>query len=151
MLMYVTITGRCYSELTVVQKKSLLSEGLSDEEFFRLRTDTNKSLHCMAAHLHRYKTELTFLSNLFNNVRRYNREFPDELVEHGVRGQDTLHEILSEIKRIRSQLFTVSMFSDELQQDIDTMLALVSILDVNRSIRDFNDTLPRLKQSSHGT
>lgn len=81
----------------------------------------------MAAHLHRYGSELRSLSEILDHCRAYNSHFHEGFVRLGVRAAaDDLGWILTTLDRAASCLSAISTFRDELQRKIDNVLALVS-------------------------
>lgn len=80
----------------------------------------------MAAHLHRYGSELTLLSDIIQDVKRYNDEFHDELVRLGMRDKNALEDFMRGLDHASSQVSGISNFRDEMQQKIDNILALVT-------------------------
>ena len=80
----------------------------------------------MAAHLHRYGSELRSLSDILIDLQSYNRDLHDEFVLHGVRDVEALGSIITALEQAASYLTAICSFRDELQQKIDNVLALVS-------------------------
>ena len=79
----------------------------------------------MAAHLHRYNSELVLLSDVTGDIKRYNEEFHQEFVDRGIRVDEALGSNMRGLEQITSQLSAISRFRDELQLKIDSVLALV--------------------------
>lgn len=99
---------------------------MTKEPLSEISTNTNQSLHCMAAHLHRYGSELRSLSDILIDLKSYNRDLHDEFVVHGVRDVEALGNIMATLEQAGSYLAAIRSFRDELQQKIDNVLALVS-------------------------
>ena len=84
----------------------------------------------MAAHLHRYDSELRSLSEILEHCRTYNSCFHKDFVRLRVRAAaDDLGWMLTALDRAASYLSVISTFRDELQRKIDNVLALVSCKD----------------------
>lgn len=98
---------------------------MTNEDLSRLNADMNQSLHCMAAHLYRYKSELQSLSDILQDINTYNRNLHGQLVARGLRSVDTFVLITSILDQASSSLSAICLFRDELQQKIDNVLALV--------------------------
>lgn len=97
----------------------------SSENASRLNSETNRTLHCMAAHLHRYGSELALLQEIVQDIKR----FQDEFHQNEQRGLPNLgrSEALSQgLGQLTSQLASISRFRDELRLKTDNVLALVS-------------------------
>jgi hypothetical protein len=81
----------------------------------------------MAAHIHRYGSELRSLSEILEHCRAYNSHFHESFVRLRVRtAAEDLGWILTALDRTASYLSVISTFRDELQRNIDNVLALVS-------------------------
>ena len=97
----------------------------------------NRSLHCMAAHLHRYGSELECLAGTIEDIEWYNKEFDTDFVNAGIRSLHALGQFLRSFGEITAQMKAISSFRDEMQQKIDNILALVmspSELDVTKQV-----------------
>jgi hypothetical protein len=104
----------------------LIRQDLTNEDLPRVNADTNQSLHCMAAHLHRYGSELRSLSDILQDIKSYNSHLHDEFAARGVRQAGALGCIMTALDQASSYLAAICLFRDELQQKIDNVLALVS-------------------------
>ena len=104
----------------------MLLQDTANEDLHRTNAEINQSLHCMAAHLHRYGSELRSLSEIIHAIKSYNEDFHGVFVAHGVRGADALGRTMKTLDKVASHVSAISTFRDELQQKIDNVLALVS-------------------------
>jgi hypothetical protein len=84
----------------------------------------------MAAHLHRYGSELRSLSDILQDIKSYNSRLHNEFVARGVREASALGCIMTTLDQASSYLAAICSFRDELQQKIDNVLALVSSADL---------------------
>jgi hypothetical protein len=80
----------------------------------------------MAAHLHRYGSELSLVTGIVDDLKKYNQDYHQDLVDAGLRSAQGLAPVSQGIKRIASHLSTIRAFRDELQLKTDNTLALVS-------------------------
>jgi hypothetical protein len=81
----------------------------------------------MAAHLHRYGSELHSLSDILQDIKSYNSRFHETFVEHGTRAASALGCVLTTLDQDASHLSAIRIFRGELQQKINNVLALVSL------------------------
>ena len=98
---------------------------MTSKELPSINARTNQSLHCMAAHLHRYRSELRSLAHIVEDIRSYNSHLHNDFVDRGMRESSSLESIIAAIDQITSHVSGISTFRDELQQKIDNVLALV--------------------------
>ena len=85
----------------------------------------NRSLHCMAAHLDRYGSELEYLAGIINDLEWYNKEFDADFVDAGIRSPHILGQSLQSFGEITTQMKAISCLRNEMQQKISHVLALV--------------------------
>ncbi|KAJ3459680.1 hypothetical protein MRS44_015753 [Fusarium solani] len=101
----------------------------------------NADLHTMAAHLHRYKTELQRVDLVLSDLRKHRKEMtykPKPLPRGGVEGKKQEDEKdeegeefppidreLQKIEHLSSKLTAVSNFSDEMEKKVQNILALL--------------------------
>lgn len=91
----------------------------------------------MAAHLHRYKTELQRIDLVLSDLRKYRAEMTykpkpksRDREEHGKQEDDEeafppIDRELLKIEQLASQLAAISSFSDEMESKVQNILALV--------------------------
>ena len=103
----------------------LTEEQSSNTDFSTLNSETSRALHCMTAHLHRYGSELVLLSDIVQDIKRYNTEFHDKFVKYGIRPIKALDHISRSLDQISSHLSSISQFRKELQLKTDNVLSLV--------------------------
>jgi hypothetical protein len=94
---------------------------------FKLNSEMNRALHCMAAHLHRYSSELALIGEIVDDVRRYNSAFHESFVKLGLRPENGRDSVTAGIEQIASQVSALCGFRNELQLNTDNVLALVSL------------------------
>jgi hypothetical protein len=114
-------------QLTTAQEEELIRQDLKDEDLSSINAHTNQSLHCMAAHLHRYGSELQSFCDVVQDIKLYNSWLHDEFVACGIRHDNSFGSIATTLDQIASYLSAISGFRDELQQKIDNILALVGL------------------------
>jgi hypothetical protein len=79
----------------------------------------------MAAHLHRYGSELALIQEIFQDIKSFQDEF--HKTEHcGLRNPGRSEALSQGFGQLTSQLASISRFRDELQLKTDNVLALVS-------------------------
>jgi len=81
----------------------------------------------MAAHLHRYGSELHSLSDTIQDIKLYNRDFHETFVTAGARAENALAYNMTALDQLSSHLSTIITFRDELRQKIDNVLVLVCV------------------------
>ncbi|KAK4197912.1 hypothetical protein QBC40DRAFT_284633 [Triangularia verruculosa] len=124
-----------FDDQLISYEEDLLRQDLTDGGLLRVNAETNQSLHCMAAHLHRYGSELSSLSEILTSCRDYNRRFHQKFALLGIRKTpDDLSNILNALNVAASHLSVISIFRDELERKISNVLAL--LVDNNRAISD---------------
>jgi hypothetical protein len=85
----------------------------------------------MAAHLHRYGSELSLTSDIVQDLKKYNTDYHQTFVDNGLRPHhptEGLEAIIRGIDQISSQLSAIRAFRDELQLKTTNVLALVRLL-----------------------
>lgn len=112
------------SRLTAISKESILQ---NDEEVQPADTmshqDINRALHAMAAHLHRYTSELKSIDDTIVAVTK------SHCLVMGVEDRTTnptYDRVETGLQQITSQVKAVRDFEGELEKKIQTSLALVS-------------------------
>ena len=101
----------------------------------------------MAAHLHRYGSELRSLSEILDDVKWYNKEFHNKLVENAVRSSDHIEHFMRGLEETHTKLSAISRFRDELQLKIENVLNLVSLCQyhIYHAISDGSSSWTQLK------
>ena len=91
----------------------------------------------MAAHLHRYKTELNSIGLLLSDLRTRRRD----MTHISTRNQDdpvcsesstTIDHEAQRIERLASSLTATSNYCDELEKKVQNILALASLIQMSR-------------------
>lgn len=111
----------------------MLLQDLENEDLPRINAETNQSLHCMAAHLHRYGSKLRSLSEIINDFKVYNLTFNNKFVAHRFRSEDSLG-LMRTLDQACSHISAISTFRDELEHKIDNVLALVCFISRSRDL-----------------
>ncbi|KAF2466885.1 uncharacterized protein BDR25DRAFT_327593 [Lindgomyces ingoldianus] len=114
-----------FNDQLIAYEETLLLQDTTNEDLHRTNAEINQSLHCMAAHLHRYGSELRSLSEIISDIKSYNEAFDAVFIAHGVRSADTLIRAVKELDQAASHAAAISTFRDELQHKIDNILALL--------------------------
>ena len=115
-------------QLIQMQEEMLLVEDRSSSETgTNLNSETNRALHCMAAHLYRYGQELSTLTDLVQSIKQYHTTFNQVFIDQGFRTAQTSKSLSRGLGRITTQLSAISGFRNELQLKTDNVLALVSV------------------------
>lgn len=104
----------------------LTEEEPSEETRAQLNSETNRALHCMAAHLYRYGSELASISETVQNIGQYHSDFHQMYVERGIRTADSFETLIRGLAQITTHLSSITRFRDELQLKTANVLALVS-------------------------
>lgn len=111
---------------------------------------TNKALHIMAAHLHRYSSELERLENILRELQSWHDnlssvtdankrdEVDDDYLQAWRRVKLAYAQILSQLRATRA-------FGKELENKIDNILALVSAVPISSVAVDATGTERLLK------
>lgn len=88
------------------------------------------ALHTMAAHLHRYKTELNRIGLILSDLRTHRQDMTHTPSPDGDEPDDhfspTVDREAQRIEQLASLLTAISTFSDEMEKKIQNILALVS-------------------------
>ena len=90
-----------------------------------LNSETNRSLHCMTAHLHRYGSELALLAETVQEIAKFHSQFHQVFEDQGPTGAKSHETICQGIGLITTHLSSISRFRNELQLKTDNVLALV--------------------------
>lgn len=129
--------------INISQEINLQEEIANETEgFISTSKVLNASLHTMAAHLHRYKTELQRVDLVLSDLRKHRRDMtyrpkprPRDREEYGKQvdeKEDDEEEFppidreLQKIEQLASQLAATSSFADEMERKVQNILALVS-------------------------
>ena len=96
------------------------------------------ALHTMAAHLHRYKTELNRIGLILSDLRTHRQDMThiptykeDEPVFADA--SPTVDHEAQRIEQLASFLTAISNFCDELEKKVQNILALVSWIQMNQT------------------
>ncbi|RYC88374.1 hypothetical protein BFJ63_vAg8772 [Fusarium oxysporum f. sp. narcissi] len=120
----------------IAYEEALLRQDLAaGGDLLQLNAKTNRSLHCIAAHLQRYDSELQLFSNILDQTRSYNltchRHFVHLLFR---RSEQDLDWVLTALGRAESMLTVLRTFREELQQKASNVMSL--LVDNNKGISD---------------
>ncbi|KAF4331823.1 hypothetical protein FBEOM_14404 [Fusarium beomiforme] len=120
----------------ITYEEALLRQDLTaGGDLLKLNAKTNRSLHCIAAHLQRYDSELQLFSNILEQARSYNltchRYFVRLLAR---RSEQDLDWALTALGRVESMLTALRTFREELQQKVSNVMGL--LVDNNKAISD---------------
>lgn len=112
------------------------------EGFINTSKALNAALHTMAAHLHRYKTEVQRIDLVLSDLRKHCVEMTYKLnpktrdreehekqeheKEDDEEASPPIDRELQKIEQLESQLAAISSFSDEMERKVQNILALVS-------------------------
>lgn len=86
-----------------------------------LYTTANKALHSIAAHLHRYRSELNSLIRTTKALKGH-----EEIIRHGHKEPKNIGHSVGGLEQIISQVEATNDFAQELEKKIQNILALVS-------------------------
>lgn len=122
----------CFCQEVVAHGKRLQQDISNETENFIDDSKTlNVSLHIMAAHLHRYKTELRRIGMVLSDRRTHREAMTDSSgSEETKENESSFPEIdreLQKIEQLDSQLTAMSNFSDEVEKKVQNILALLFI------------------------
>ncbi|KAI0430425.1 hypothetical protein F5Y09DRAFT_307788 [Xylaria sp. FL1042] len=114
----------CFNQQLVMHEKQLQQEIAAETSAFSNESkDMNTSLHIMAAHLHRYKSELHRVETILSDLAscKFSTNTPDE---------NTLWETSDNqgsfnIEQLVSQLSSILSFSSELERKLQNILTLL--------------------------
>ncbi|EEU41715.1 uncharacterized protein NECHADRAFT_87705 [Fusarium vanettenii 77-13-4] len=110
------------------------------EEFVNTSKVLNATLHAMAAHLYRYKTELKRVEMVLSDLRKYRKEMTytpkpkrrdgeerkqEEEKEEGEDEFPPIDRELEKIGQLASQLTVISSMADEMEKKVQNILALL--------------------------
>ncbi|PMD22291.1 hypothetical protein NA56DRAFT_98631 [Hyaloscypha hepaticicola] len=123
-----------FNDQLIAYEEALIRQDLTNEDLVQINAETNQSLHCMAAHLHRYGSELHSLSDILEDIKFYNSCFHEKFVERRIREAGALGCITTTLGQVASYLSAIRTFRDELQQKINNVLAL--LVDNSKSMSD---------------
>ncbi|KAL8335391.1 hypothetical protein RB598_009541 [Gaeumannomyces tritici] len=115
----------CFNQQLVMHEKQLQSEiGYHTPAFSDRSKDINASLHIMAAHLHRYKTELDRTELILQDV--LSSRFGTRLTTSDADTDDS--SVAADVmkgERLKSQLRVILSFTDEMEKKIQNILNLL--------------------------
>ncbi|KAK0644679.1 hypothetical protein B0T16DRAFT_199907 [Cercophora newfieldiana] len=118
----------CFNQHLVKHEKDLQEEIASETSAFSNRSkDINSSLHLMAAHLHRYKSELQRIDLILTELLSPKFD-PSFLVEEGVHPKGLFvaqHSDRLKVENLISQLKAICSFADEIERKIKDILTLL--------------------------
>ncbi|KAH8743418.1 hypothetical protein BGZ57DRAFT_980425 [Hyaloscypha finlandica] len=123
-----------FNDQLIAYEESLLIEQQPLDGSFKLNSETNRSLHCMAAHLHRYSSELQLLADIVEDIRRYNSTFHSTFLKLGLRPETDPSPIIQGVDQIACQVSALCGFRNELQLKTDNVLAL--LVDNTQALND---------------
>ncbi|KAH7157288.1 hypothetical protein B0J13DRAFT_167676 [Dactylonectria estremocensis] len=120
----------------ITYEEALLRQDLAaGGDLLQLNAKTNRSLHCIAAHLQRYDSELQLFSKILEQAKSYNltchRYFLRLLAR---RSEQDLDWVLTALGRVESMLTALRTFREELQQKATNVMGL--LVDNNKAISD---------------
>ncbi|KAH8890696.1 hypothetical protein GQ53DRAFT_794693 [Thozetella sp. PMI_491] len=120
----------------IAYEEALLRQDLSaGSDLLEVNAKTNRSLHCIAAHLQRYDSELQLSSRIVEQARSYNRTCHHHLVQRLTRrSEEDLDWVLTALGRVDSTLVALRTFREELQQKATNVMGL--LVDNNRAISE---------------
>lgn len=95
------------------------------EEEPSLNSGTNRALHCMTAHLHRYGSELELLTETVHKIAAFHNRFHRIFEDQGLTSANSYETVCQGIGLITTHLSSISRFRNELQLKTDNVLALV--------------------------
>ena len=95
------------------------------EEEPSLSSGTNRALHCMTAHLHRYGSELELLTETVQQIAKFHNCFHQIFEDQGLASANSYEKVCQGIGLITTHLSSISRFRNELQLKTDNVLALV--------------------------
>ncbi|KAK1999885.1 hypothetical protein LX36DRAFT_459217 [Colletotrichum falcatum] len=112
----------CFNQELVLHEKQLQKETAADTSAFSLQSkDISTSLHTMAAHLHRYKSELYRVETILCELQSAKFSILDQSGKPNAnKPQDSLR-----IDHLTSQLNAIKSFTDELERKVQNILALL--------------------------
>ena len=108
------------------------------EEEPSLNSETNRSLHCMTAHLHRYGSELALLTETVQEIAKVHSHFHRMFEAQGLTDNNSYEAFCQAIGLITTHLSSISRFRNELQLKTDNVLALVGFQNELRDGRILN-------------
>lgn len=115
-----------FNDQLISYEETLLVERQQEtESFSQLNSETNRTLHCMTAHLYRYGSELALLTDIVQDIKTYNTTFHDKLVNCGLRPDASSELVSRSLEQITTQLSSVTRFRDELQLKTNNVMALL--------------------------
>jgi hypothetical protein len=86
-----------------------------------------KALHAMAAHLHRYASELNSLDEILSEISKYHKNTHSDDGTHNSPNVFQFKRIENGLQQVVSQLQPVKHFEEELEKKLQNILALVSL------------------------
>ncbi|KAG9235105.1 hypothetical protein BJ875DRAFT_283104 [Amylocarpus encephaloides] len=104
----------------LIKYERRLQDQRSPADEARIQREANKALHAMAAHLHRYCSELKSIANSLAALKTYHARIYVES-EQGL----AWHRLADAFLHIESQLTAITNFEAELEKKIQNILALL--------------------------
>ena len=86
-----------------------------------------KALHAMAAHLHRYASELNSQDEILSGISKYHKDTHSDDGMHNFPNEFQFQRIENGLQQVVSQLQPVKHFEEELEKKLQNILALVSL------------------------
>ncbi|KAI1635373.1 hypothetical protein F4809DRAFT_614503 [Biscogniauxia mediterranea] len=107
----------CFHKQLVIHEKSLQEVIAQDSSAFSADSkNINKHLHTMAAHLHRYNSELNRLHYILDEIKNQEIYRPPEKDKE---------EVLSQLNQLVSKSNVIRSFSEELERKVQNILTLL--------------------------
>tara|TARA_R110002060_G_scaffold69013_2_gene77725 strand:+ start:2013 stop:2324 length:312 start_codon:yes stop_codon:yes gene_type:complete len=88
----------------------------------------------MAAHLHRYASELNSLDEILSGIKKYHKDTHSDDSTHKFPDESQFQRIENGLQQIVSQLQAVKHFEDELEKKLQNIIALVCLSRGNRRL-----------------
>ncbi|KAJ4117534.1 hypothetical protein NW768_010897 [Fusarium equiseti] len=115
-------TGRLRVEKKLQEEIAKETQGFIDTS-----KGLNVALHTMAAHLHRYKTELNRIGLILSDLRTHRQDMTCTPAPDGIDQafSPTVDREAQRIEQLASLLTAISTFSDEMEKKVQNILALL--------------------------
>jgi hypothetical protein len=105
-----------------------LQNDIQQENDPGLHEELIKALHAMAAHLHRYASELNSLEEILSGISKYHKDtHSDDDTQNNFPNEFQFKRIENGLQQVMSQLQPVKHFEEELEKKLQNILALVSL------------------------
>ncbi|KAH7305322.1 hypothetical protein B0I35DRAFT_484072 [Stachybotrys elegans] len=116
----------CFNQQLVKHEKKLQEEIERQSSAFSTESKTiNTALHTMAAHLHRYKSELSRVEFILNELKSPKFSTHADPLEKPLAATDDRDPTRFQIDRLVSQLSAIMSFAGELEKKIQNILTLL--------------------------